>query len=173
MTGRPGGRGRRRSDQPEEREQRLLIEWRDRVLADVAVRDSGLEDLHHIPNGGKRGTAEAGIFKALGTKPGIPDLHLPVSAWLFGPLSDGHDGIEVEDGDALMIGLYIEMKAIYSSGKKSYPSRVQLEIHERLRARGYRVVVCWTWIEAANAICDYLRLPERVRPMAAKELTLS
>ena len=34
--------------------------------------------LFHIPNGGSRGKAEAGRFKAEGVKAGVPDLFLPV-----------------------------------------------------------------------------------------------
>jgi hypothetical protein len=29
----------------------------------------------HVPNGGGRSKAEGGIFKSMGVKPGVPDLH--------------------------------------------------------------------------------------------------
>lgn len=32
----------------------------------------------HVPNGGKRGKAEAGRFKAMGVKAGVPDIPLPL-----------------------------------------------------------------------------------------------
>lgn len=42
-------------------------------LADLFVG----EDVNHVPNGGKRSKGEAGKLKALGVKPGYPDLTLP------------------------------------------------------------------------------------------------
>jgi len=49
---------------PEDDIQRKVAKWLD-----------GLGVLYfHPPNGGKRGKAAAGIFKALGVKPGVPDL---------------------------------------------------------------------------------------------------
>lgn len=164
----------RRGVQHEEQQQKLLIEWRDRVLADIDVRDTGLEDLWHIPNGGGRSKAEAGIFKAMGTKPGVPDLELAVPRFVASESPEELDyGIRISAHLVLVPGLYIEMKAIYPDGTKSYPKPEQRAIHERLRARGYRVEICWTWDAAANALCDHLDLPDRVRPMAAKELKLT
>lgn len=43
-----------------------------RVLAVYEAR--GLLAFCHVPNGGKRTRAEAGVFKALGVRPGVPDL---------------------------------------------------------------------------------------------------
>jgi hypothetical protein len=37
-----------------------------------------LKRLVHIPNGGSRHKAEASKFKAMGMKPGFPDLFLPI-----------------------------------------------------------------------------------------------
>ena len=37
----------------------------------------------HYPAGGKRGKAEAGIMKAMGTKPGVPDLLFCFGGSLF------------------------------------------------------------------------------------------
>lgn len=45
--------------------------------------------LFHIPNGGKRGKAEAARFKAMGVKSGVPDLCLPVSR-------GGYHGLYIE-----------------------------------------------------------------------------
>lgn len=44
-------------------------------LLDVALPADAV--WFHVPNGGGRGRAEAGIFKAMGVKAGVPDL------WLF------------------------------------------------------------------------------------------
>lgn len=30
----------------------------------------------HVPNGGGRSKVEAGVFKSMGVKPGVPDLHM-------------------------------------------------------------------------------------------------
>ena len=59
----------------ESEEQQTLFSW--------ATMQSGrypeLRLLYHIPNGGSRGKAEAGRFKAEGVKSGVPDLCLPVA----------------------------------------------------------------------------------------------
>lgn len=39
-----------------------------------------LEWIMHVPNGGKRSKAEAGRFKAMGVKKGVPDWILPFSS---------------------------------------------------------------------------------------------
>ena len=57
----------RRRNQPEEALQRTVAEYLDRALPEDAV-------WFHCPNGGARTKAEAGVFKALGVKPGIPDI---------------------------------------------------------------------------------------------------
>lgn len=54
-------------NQPEQQLQRAVAQYLDAVLpADVVW--------FHPPNGGFRTKAEAGIFKALGVKPGVPDI---------------------------------------------------------------------------------------------------
>lgn len=55
---------RRHSD--EESIHRAIVEWLRAVLVDAKAI--------HIPNGGKRGKAEAGRLKAMGVMPGVPDL---------------------------------------------------------------------------------------------------
>lgn len=61
-------RGRRRSRPPEEALQRTLLEWLEFRHPDLATLTI------HVPNGGARTAAEGGILKALGVRPGIPDL---------------------------------------------------------------------------------------------------
>ena len=65
--------------------------------------------LFHIPNGSYKSKAQAGLFKAMGLKSGVPDLFLPVARGEF------H-------------GLFIEMKT-----NKGRPSKAQLEWFEALR----------------------------------------
>ena len=52
----------------------------------------GLLTFCHVPNGGWRTRTEAGVLKALGTKPAVPDLLL----WLPG---GGHFQIELKAGN--------------------------------------------------------------------------
>lgn len=89
--------------------------------------------LYHIPNGGSRGKAEAGRFRAMGVKAGVPDLFLPVA----------RGGCH---------GLYIELKR----EKAGRTSAVQEGWIEALREQGYRVRVCHGWVAASEAILEYL-----------------
>lgn len=76
-----------------------------------------------IPNGGKRGKAEAMRLKAEGVTAGVPDLQIP------------------------FFNLWIEMKA---GGGSLSP--VQREMHERLRGQGQTVVTCFSTDEAINVV---------------------
>lgn len=112
----------------EDNEQMILFRW--------AAMQSGkypeLELLYHIPNGGKRGKAEAARFKSMGVKSGVPDLHLPVAR-------GGYHS------------LYIELKA--ANGRVSGN---QSEWLAALNQQGNKAVVCYGWEQAAQAIKDYL-----------------
>ena len=70
---------------PEEQLQRSVVD----LLQVYANR--GLLTFCHVPNGGRRMRAEAGVLKALGTTPGVPDLLI----WLPG---GGHFQIELKAG---------------------------------------------------------------------------
>lgn len=87
-----------------------------------------------IPNGGRRDYVAAAKLKAEGVVPGVPDLFLAVS-------SGGWHG------------LWVEMK----NGKAGEVSPAQKEMHERLRAQGYRVEVCRTFDAFVTILRDYLR----------------
>jgi len=56
-----------RRNRPEQALQRAVAQYLDLALPEDAV-------WFHPPNGGARSKAEAGIFKAMGVKPGVPDL---------------------------------------------------------------------------------------------------
>jgi hypothetical protein len=58
-------------------------------------------------------------------------------------------------GEILYPGLYIEMK---SPGEKPTPE--QHEFIDYVRAQGYQVHVCYSWIEAAKIIISYMNLTE-------------
>jgi len=72
----------------------------------------------HIPNGGWRSKAEAGILKSMGVVAGVPDLCIVRP---FGSVS------------------WIEMKA----NAKEEPSDAQLAVHALLRARGHTVSIVY------------------------------
>lgn len=111
-------------------EQVAFIQW-----CDYHVRKyPELEALYSIPNGGKRHKAVAAKLRAEGVKPGIPDLHLPVSR---GPYHS----------------LYIEMK--YGDNKQTAKQKEKAEMLERY---GNKVVVCYSCDEAMEEIVNYLKL---------------
>lgn len=71
--------------------------------------------IYATPNGGFRNKAEAGRLKLEGVTAGIPDLFVPAFRW------------------------YCEMKDVNGGDGGS---KVQLEMHVRLRIAGYRVDIC-------------------------------
>ena len=114
----------------EEAEQIALMRW-------AAYQEKlypALKKLHHIPNGGSRGKAEAGRFKLMGVKPGVPDLFLP----------EARGGYH---------GLYIEMKRVHNG----VVSAAQKGWIRTLRESGYRVEVCRGWVAASEVLKDYLK----------------
>lgn len=83
-------------------------------------------------NGVRTSIGAAKKAKAAGNKKGVPDICLPVARFGY------H-------------GLWIEMKV--------RGGRVSTEQHrwiDALRNEGYCVEVCWTWLDAVNAIETYL-----------------
>jgi hypothetical protein len=101
-----------------------------------------LKAFYAIPNAGKRSKLVGWLMKVTGMHAGVPDTHLPIT---------GRFGSSVYDGSAR--GLWIEFKA---PGK--YPTPLQREWIERLRAAGHRVEVCRSWHEAVNLVIEYLGL---------------
>lgn len=125
----------------EDDEQKHLLEWAERQ----ACAYPALRWLFHIPNGGSRHLLEAVKLKAMGVKPGVPDLMLPV------PRARYH-------------GLYIEMKR----SRGGTVNEAQAAWIAFLRSQGYAVLVCEGWAEAQRALLWYVRLgafgkEERVR----------
>lgn len=77
-----------------------------------------------IPNGGKRGKAEAGRLKAEGVSPGVPDLYIP--EW----------------------SVWVEMKR----QKGGSVSAEQKDWHQYLRACGDTVLICKGFDDAVDKI---------------------
>ena len=106
-----------------------LFEWA--AMTTCVMPELGA--LFHIPNGGKRGKAEAARFKRMGVKPGVPDMFLPVAR-------GGYHG------------LFIELKR-QDGGRVSIDQQAWLT---RLGVNGYCAVVCKGWDEAREMIVKYL-----------------
>lgn len=92
-----------------------------------------LEFCFAIPNGGKRDKLTAARLKAEGVRAGVPDICLPV------PVGD-------------FAGMYIELKV-----GKGTTSTEQNNWHMFLARHSYRVKLCYSWIEAAQAVEYYLK----------------
>ena len=88
--------------------------------------------LFHIPNGSNKSKAQAGLFKAMGLKSGVPDLFLPVARQCY------H-------------GLFIEMKT-----KKGVLSTSQEWWLFELQKQGYRVDIARSFEEAIETLRGYL-----------------
>ena len=116
----------------EDEEQMALFTWANHMA--VTGRLPELARLFHVPNGGSRGPAEAGRFKAMGVRKGVPDVFLDV------PRGGFH-------------GLRIEMKR----RRGGVLSDEQADWLDYYNANGYRAVVCYGWDEARMEIEDYLK----------------
>jgi hypothetical protein len=126
----------------EEKEQALLVRWSHRV----AVRElmPELRWLHHSPNGGKRDAVTGGQMRALGVKPGFPDLILPVPR-------------------GTRPGLAIEMKRPDGTGRATTEQREWLDHFD---ASDWITCICINAVEARAVICDYLgHDPEQCPPL--------
>ena len=119
----------------EEEEQITLFRWAEWM---AQVRWPELAMMYHVPNGGKRDAREAARFKAMGVKPGVPDLCIPVPRGGYA-------------------GLYIEMK--YGKNK---PTDNQKKWISRLREYGHKVEVCYSGIEATEVIEEYMKSPRTI-----------
>ena len=116
----------------EESEQRSIFQW----AHYAAAEHPELRLLFAIPNGGYRSKATAGRMKATGTKPGVPDMMLPV------PRGEYH-------------GLWIELK-------RAKGGRVSDEQHwwiDELNRCGYMAVVAKGSEMAIRIIEAYLKDP--------------
>lgn len=113
----------------ESEEQIYVMNW----AAYMANRDPRYSLLFHIPNGGKRGKAEAGRFRAEGVKSCVPDLMLPVPVGMWA-------------------GCFIEMKRT-KGGRLSDEQKRWIEL---LRAQGYYVEVAYGGEMATRILEKYM-----------------
>jgi len=112
-------------------EQQFLFRW----AAFACGKYPELDLMFHIPNGGLRNKAVAGMLKAEGVKSGIPDICLPVARGKY------H-------------GLYIELKK-EKGGTVSANQKIWLS---QLIHQGYHAIVCKGWEDAKASILEYLNL---------------
>lgn len=95
-----------------------------------------LKWMHAIPIGGQRNKVTASRLKAEGVKRGIWDIFLPCPTAIF------H-------------GLYLEMK---KPGKGRLTDEQKI-FREHVEPLGYYFAVCYSWLEAKDAIVKYLPKP--------------
>lgn len=113
----------------EAKEQESLFHW----ATLQSSKKPELQLLYHIPNGGSRNILESANLKRQGVKAGVPDICLPVARGKY------H-------------GLYIELKA-----NKNKPSKKQEYWLGQLTEQGYCAITCWGFLQAMEAIVQYLR----------------
>lgn len=105
-----------------------------------------LKWIHHIPNGGSRGSdsksraIRGARLKAEGVKPGVHDIFWPYPCGQYA-------------------GLYIEMKAPKEKPKKSTSkggmSDKQIEFAFFVQNNHFCTKTCYTWLEAVDALKNY------------------
>lgn len=124
----------------EEIEQARVIKWSHK--AEVRALMPQLKWLHHSPNGGQRSAFTGAQMKALGVKPGFPDLILPVKT-------------------RMSTGLVIEMKS--AKGRLSTEQSEWLDIFIE---NDWQFAVLRSAEDARRALCNYLGInPEDAPPL--------
>jgi hypothetical protein len=107
-----------------------------------------LKWLHAIPN------ANSHRMVAEGVRGGVSDIFLPWPKWIYGlPSQDNPTGKHLIS----VSGLYIEMKTEKRRKQKNGGlSEDQIDFIDYAREAGYKCEVCYSWIEARDAILGYL-----------------
>ena len=114
----------------EESEQSVVFDW----AARQSHKYPELSLLYHIPNEGKRSLGTGARLKAMGLKPGVSDICLPVARGKY------H-------------GLYIELKA-----QGGAPTTAQTDFLIAVREQGYCSCICFGAESAIEIIREYLGL---------------
>lgn len=124
----------------EEIEQARVIKWSHK--AEVRALMPQLKWLHHSPNGGQRSAFTGAQMKALGVKPGFPDLILPVKT-------------------RMSTGLVIEMKS--AKGRLSTEQSEWLDIFIE---NDWQFAVLRSAADARIALCRHLGInPDDAPPL--------
>lgn len=122
--------------------QKALFAW---------AQQSGIPELKWlfaVPNGFYGSAAQKSKMKAEGLKSGVSDVMLLVSKWTGDPASSSLIHYN---------GLIIEMKTEAMRNRKNGGlSDEQKEFGEFVTRQGYRFVIVYSWIEARDAILQYL-----------------
>ena len=101
--------------------------------------DPRLRLMFAVPNGGLRKKTTAARLKAEGARAGVPDIIFPVA------ISPYH-------------GLFIEMKLEkFRNRNNGGCSDQQLQWMADLKKEGYFCEICYSWLEAATLVCNYLQ----------------
>jgi hypothetical protein len=116
-----------------------------------------LKLLFAIHNQGHGDAIRGARARAEGVKKGVPDLMLPVPCKIHKPTPP--------DAGVLMgwhHGLFIELKRLSKKPKRATSQDLTSEAQDQwaidLIAQGYKVVTCYGWQEASQAIRDYLNV---------------
>jgi hypothetical protein len=99
-----------------------------------------LQFMFAIPNGGERNIAVAGKLKAEGVKRGVFDIFLPYAAPAPGVPRHFYNG------------LFVEMKI-----KPNKLTDEQQQFMSDMLRGGYQCAVCYSWMEARDAIIAYIQ----------------
>ena len=99
---------------------------------------NNIDMIFSIPNGGSRNMVEAIKFVGTGTRSGVPDIFFAKPKGKYA-------------------GLFIELK-IEKRRKEKHGgcSLEQLKWIDKLEKAGYAVKICYGWIEARDALMEYL-----------------
>lgn len=134
----------------EQNEQIKVLNW----ASSTGRVHRALDTLFHIPNGGGRSKAEAGILKAMGVKAGVLDLFLPL------PVEGGLKAMDT------FCGMWVEMKCIRARNHPDKPGQLQVqatslspeqkEFAALMIERGYAVTVAWWETAAQDALRSYV-----------------
>ncbi len=101
---------------------------------------------NHSPNEGLRTPRQGAHAKAMGLKPGFPDVAI------FDRVTvTGNCGML---GQEWFHGLAIELKAPDAKGKRPKPTASQMEWHRKLAACGWKVHVCYTIDEVLSVLSE-------------------
>ena len=99
-----------------------------------------LRSLFHIPNGGARDAKTGARLKDLGTRPGVPDLCLPVVR-----------DVQTADGVQTAGALWIELKSPTGRLRES-----QRTWRDRLRSHGHAWTLCRSLQDFRDAVNAYI-----------------